>query len=185
MTRQAGYDIVLRAPEPSDIDVLYRWENDTEIWHISNTYTPFSKYILEKYIETAHLDIYQVKQLRLMIDIRENGTQQLHTVGAIDLFDFDPYHNRAGVGILIGEKSDRKKGYATAALEKFISYSFNTLHLHQLYCNITLGNEESLRLFKKFGFKVSGKKADWIKQPGGYIEEYMLQLINPGDRWAV
>jgi diamine N-acetyltransferase len=184
MTRQAGYNIILRAPEPSDIDVLYRWENDMEIWHVSNTYTPFSKYILEKYIETAHLDIYQVKQLRLMIDICENGTRQTHTVGAIDLFDFDPYHNRAGVGILIGDKSNRKKGYATAALGKFIGYSFNTLQLHQLYCNITRGNEVSLRLFKKFGFRISGRKSDWIKQPGGYVEEYLLQLINPGDLGA-
>jgi diamine N-acetyltransferase len=182
MTRHAGYDIILRAPEPSDIDILYRWENDMEIWHVSNTYTPFSKYILEKYIETAHLDIYQVKQLRLMIDVRENGAHHVRTVGAIDLFDFDPYHNRAGVGILIGEKSDRKKGYASAALEEFIGYSFNTLLLHQLYCNITQGNEESLKLFKKFGFKISGKKTEWIKRPGGYVEEYLLQLINPADQ---
>jgi diamine N-acetyltransferase len=181
MTRNSGYDVVLRAPEPSDIDVLYRWENDTEIWHVSNTYTPFSKFILEKYIENAHLDIYQVKQLRLMIDVRENGALQARTVGTIDLFDFDPYHNRAGVGILIGEKSERKKGYATTALEKFIGYSFNTLQLHQLYCNITQGNHDSLKLFRKFGFRISGRKADWIKRPGAYVEEYLLQLINPGD----
>ncbi len=182
MTKQAVYEIVLRAPEPSDIDVLYRWENDTEIWHVSNAYTPFSKYILEKYIENAHLDIYQVKQLRLMIDVRGNGILQSRPVGTIDLFDFDPYHNRAGVGILIGDKSDRKRGYASAALRKFIDYSFNTLQLHQLYCNITKGNKDSMGLFKKCGFRVSGCKADWIKTPGGYIEEYLLQLINPGDQ---
>jgi diamine N-acetyltransferase len=163
-------DILLRAIEPHDIDVLYRWENDPEIWHVSNTITPFSKYILEKYIENAHLDIYQVKQLRLMVDvIGENAPAR--TVGAIDLFDFDPYHNRAGVGILIGDKSDRKKGIATLALKKFIIYCFNTLLLHQLYCNITKGNE--------CGFRVTGRKAEWIKTPGRYVEEIMLQLINP------
>ena len=64
-------NIILRAPEPGDIDVLYLWENDPEIWQVSNTITPFSRYILEKYIENAHLDIYQVKQLRLMIDVKE------------------------------------------------------------------------------------------------------------------
>lgn len=181
MTKQAGYEIVLRAPEPSDINVLYRWENDFEIWHVSNTYTPFSKYILEKYIENAHLDIYQVKQLRLMIDVQVNGTLQQGPVGTIDLFDFDPYHNRAGVGILIGDKSDRKRGYATTALRKFIDYCFNTLQLHQLYCNITKGNEDSLELFKKCGFRISGSKVDWIKKPGEYVDEFLLQLINPGD----
>ena len=170
-------EIVLRAPEPEDIDMLYRWENDPEIWHVSNTITPFSKYILEKYIENAHLDIYQVKQLRLMIDVKENRTRT-RTVGAIDLFDFDPYHNRAGVGILIGDKSDRNKGIATLALKKFIDYCFNTLQLHQLYCNITKGNEDSLKLFRKCGFRITGRKAEWIKTPGKYLEELMLQLIN-------
>lgn len=182
MSRQGKYEINLRAPEPSDVNLLYKWENDPEIWHVSNTITPFSKYILEKYIENAHLDIYQVKQLRLMIDVSENGKAKSRTIGTIDLFDFDPYHNRAGVGILIGDKSDRKKGYATQALEKFIDYSFNTLQLHQLYCNITQGNSDSLRLFKRCGFTVSGHRADWIKLPGRYVEELFLQLINSRDK---
>lgn len=172
----AGFDIILRAPEPSDIDVLYRWENDQEIWKVSNTITPFSKYILEKYIENSHLDIYQVKQLRMMIDVKEK--QLVRTVGTIDLFDFDPYHRRAGVGILIGEKPDRSKGYATMALRKFIQYCFEILQLHQLFCNITSNNAESLGLFKKCGFRVTGRKSDWIKTADGYIEELMLQLIN-------
>lgn len=170
-------DIVLRAPEPGDIDVLYRWENDPEIWHVSNTLTPFSKYILEKFIENAHLDIYQVKQLRLMIDVKETG-MPARTIGTIDLFDFDPYHLRAGVGILIGDQSDRNKGFATLALKKLIRYCFDTLQLHQLYCNITLGNEDSLKLFEKCGFKITGRKTDWIRITGKYTDEMLLQLIN-------
>lgn len=170
-------EIVLRAPEPRDIDVLYRWENDTEIWHVSNTLTPFSKYILEKFIENSHLDIYTSKQLRLMIDAKERGLPA-RSIGTIDLFDFDPYHLRAGVGILIGDKSDRRKGYATMALKKLISYCFNTLLLHQLYCNITIGNVDSLKLFKKCGFRITGRKTDWIRITGRYADELLLQLIN-------
>jgi diamine N-acetyltransferase len=172
-----GLEVILRAPEPTDIQLLYQWENDPEIWKVSNTITPFSKYILEKYIENAHLDIYQVKQLRLMIDIREDS-QNTKTVGTIDLFDFDPYHLRAGVGILIGNTSDRNNGYATIALKKFVGYCFDTLQLHQLFCNITVGNDESLKLFKNCGFKISGRKTDWIKTSEGYTEELMLQLIS-------
>jgi diamine N-acetyltransferase len=181
MAVKANTEIILRALEPTDIDALYKWENDPEIWHVSNTCTPYSKYILEKYIENSHMDIYQVKQLRLMIDIRENGSKEPRSVGTIDLFEFDPYHNRAGVGILIGEKSDRKKGYAFQALSKFLEYSFHTLQLHQLYCNITVGNRDSLRLFKKCGFIVTGRKREWIKTPAEFTDEYLLQLINPGD----
>jgi diamine N-acetyltransferase len=82
------------------------------------------------------------------------------------------------VGILIGNKNDRNKGFATLALKKFIGYCFDTLQLHQLFCNITASNKESLQLFRKCGFRITGRKADWIKTSGGYLEELMLQLIN-------
>ena len=181
MKKEPECKIRLRALEPSDIELLYKWENDPEIWHVSNTYTPFSKYVLEKYIENSHLDLYQVRQMRLMIDVYHDNDSIKRAVGTIELFDFDPYHNRAGVGILIGEKSDRNKGYASLALQKFIDYSFNVLQLHQLFCNITPTNSDSIQLFKNHGFRICGKKRDWIKTPGRYVEEYMLQLINPMD----
>jgi len=41
-----GENINLRALEPSDLDVLYNWENDTSIWKVSQTIAPFSKNIL-------------------------------------------------------------------------------------------------------------------------------------------
>ncbi len=170
--------IRLRALEPEDLELLYRWENDMEIWGVSNTINPYSRYILERYIENSHLDIYQLKQLRMMIDVKTSGMKKPRTIGTIDLFDFDPYHNRAGVGILIGEKSYRKKGYASQALSQFIKYAFNTLQLHQLYCNIATDNLESLGLFTKNGFLITGEKKDWLKTTSGYKNEYLLQLIN-------
>jgi diamine N-acetyltransferase len=173
-------EIILRAPEPEDIDLLYLWENDPDIWKVSNTITPFSRYILQKYIENAHLDIYQMKQLRLMIDVSEPEAETF-TVGTVDLFDFDPFHQRVGIGILIGSQSHRHKGYASAALRKCIDYCFKTLQIHQLYCNITERNMESLRLFESCGFKITGRKTDWIKTDAGYQDELLLQLISKTD----
>jgi len=170
--------IILRALEPEDIDLLFQWENDPEIWNVSNTITPYSRYLLEKYIENAHLDIYQVKQLRMMIEVKDSARKKPRSIGTIDLFDFDPFHNRAGIGILIGEKSDRKKGFASEALSQFIQYVFHTLQLHQLYCNIATDNHESLGLFTRNGFFISGEKKDWLKTTTGFRNEYILQLIN-------
>ena len=170
-----GPNILLRAPEPTDIDTLYNWENNPEIWHISNTLVPFSRFDLEQYVMTAGLDIFNSKQLRLMIDLK-NAAENV-SIGAIDLFDFDPIHKRAGVGILI-LKSYRGKGYASEALEIFINYTFNTLQLHQLYCNISAKNTVSQTLFKKHGFKIIGLKNDWLSVTNGWVDEYLLQLIN-------
>lgn len=173
----SDFEIRLRALEPSDLDILYKWENDPEVWKVSHTLTPYSKYILQKYIENSHYDIYQTRQLRLMIDLIESEGKDPVTIGTIDLFDFDPYNNRAGVGILIGDKSHRKKGYATAALKQFLDYAFNTLQLHQVYCNIAEGNEDSLKLFQNLGFEIVGVKKEWLKRQSDYEDEYTLQLL--------
>ncbi len=122
------------------------------------------------------MDIYQAKQLRLMIDF--NAINTTETIGAIDLFDFDPMHKRAGIGILISDIKYRNRGFASEALKLLINYSFTILQLHQLFCYIDSDNKISLRLFEKFRFKVTGEKKDWIKTPEGWKSEYMLQLIN-------
>ncbi len=166
-------EIILRAVEPEDLELLYRWENNIDYWLISNTIKPFSKYTLKKYIENSHKTIFETGQLRLMIDTKENKK----TIGTIDLFDFDPFHQRAGVGILIADESSRRKGYASMALKCLIDYCFNTLQLHQLYCNILSSNCESMELFKKLGFIETGIKKDWIKTSNGYLDEHLFQLI--------
>ena len=165
--------VTLRAIEPEDIDLLYAWENDPEIWEVSHTLVPYSKYILKLYIQNADKDIYESRQLRLMIDTPEGKT-----IGAIDLFDFEPHHSRAGIGLLIHAKRDRSKGYASAALELLISYCFGKLNLHQLYANVETGNLISLALFEKHGFVGCGTKKEWLRSDSGWKDEVMLQLIN-------
>ncbi len=171
--------IELRALEPSDVELLYKWENDQHIWRVSNTIVPFSKYILNKYIENSHLDIYQTRQLRLMIELHGQGPDNRVPIGTVDLFDFDPYHNRAGIGILIADEKYRGKGYASMALTTLLDYTFNTLQLHQVYCNVLMENQPSLTLFKNHGFEIIGNKKEWIKTPKMYLDEYILQCINP------
>lgn len=167
-------ELVLRALEPEDIELLYQWENNMEIWEVSNTLTPFSKYQLKKYIEQSRLDIFQTKQLRLIIDLEESSTP----IGMIDLFDFDAFHQRGGVGIII-HKKHRQKGYAYEALSMFINYCFNNLALNQLYANISAKNKVSQQLFEKVGFKLVGTKKAWRKTKDGFEDELLYQLIRP------
>ncbi|WP_321286942.1 GNAT family N-acetyltransferase [uncultured Sunxiuqinia sp.] len=165
-------NIRFRPLEPEDLELIYQWENDPEIWQVSNTLVPFSRYILKQYIEESHKDIFETRQLRLIIeDITQNA------VGAIDLFDFDPYHQRAGIGILIYNKKDRGKGLASDALRLLASYARDVIGLHQLYANITVDNQTSIRLFKKVGFLLVGTKKDWIKTADGRLDEDLYQLI--------
>jgi diamine N-acetyltransferase len=170
-------DVSLRALEPEDLELLFEWENNVKNWEISNTITPFSMYILKRYLEDSHKSLYETSQLRLMIDYIPDKS----TIGTIDIFDFDPFHKRAGLGILIANEAYRRKGLASMALACIIEYSFKTLQLHQLYCNILANNTESIELFKKNGFIQSGIKKDWIKSFDKYSDEHLFQLINNQD----
>jgi diamine N-acetyltransferase len=165
--------ITLRALEPEDIDLLFEWENKEEIWTISHTIAPFSKHILALYIQNSDKDLYESKQLRMMMDTKSGST-----VGAIDLFDFDPFHSRIGIGILVHKEEDRSKGYATSALNLMIRYCFEKLNLHQIYANILSDNLLSMKLFLKAGFVPAGTKREWIREDGCWKDEHMLQLLN-------
>lgn len=167
-------NVDLRALEPEDLELLYEWENNQSYWSVSNTITPFSRYNLKQYIENSHKNIFETGQLRLMIDHFDDKK----SIGTIDIFDFDPFHKRAGIGILIADEFYRKKGFASMSLICVVKYCFETLKLHQLYCNIISNNVESIDLFVKQGFVQNGTKKDWIKTDDGYLDEFMFQLIN-------
>ncbi len=86
----------LRALEPEDLDLLYRWENDPVLWEVGNTLAPYSRYLLKEYIAGSDRSIYESRQLRFMIEECDTGI----SVGIVDLFDFEPHPNRAACGII-------------------------------------------------------------------------------------
>lgn len=167
-----GEDIYIRALETKDLDFLYELENDTAIWEVSNTITPYSKKVLKLYLENAHRDIYEAKQLRLCICTKEHDL-----IGLIDLFDFDPKNHRAGLGLVINSTKNRNKGLGAQAIALLCNYAFSSLQLRQLYANILEGNEASKHLFEKMGFKKIGVKKDWIFFNGAYKNEVLYQKI--------
>jgi diamine N-acetyltransferase len=168
-----GKSVYLRALEPEDLTFLFENENDEEFWQVSNTHQPFSKYILKKYLENSHLDIYETKQLRLIIALTKND----EPIGMIDLYDYDPKHKRAGVGILI-LNSFQGNGYASEAIQLIIKYTFNQLDIYQLFACIGSENHKSIKLFESAQFKVSGIKKDWNFYKGKFHDELFLQLIS-------
>jgi len=137
-----GEKIKLRALEPEDVELLYQWENDFELWKVSTTLKPFSKNLIKKFIESEHLDIFQAKQSRLMIDTFKPKPE---TIGMVDLFDYDPYNNRAGIGIMI-HSSYREKGYALDTLKVLENYCFKYLNFHQLYCKLIKKSMFSMKI---------------------------------------
>lgn len=172
MLNLRGTQVYLRALEPEDLQFLYELENDTSVWEISGTSTPYSKHVLQLYLDNAHRDIYDVKQLRLCI-----CNLQDQVVGLIDLFDFDPKNNRAGLGIVIKDSDKRNQGFGNESIKLLLNYAFSSLNLHQVFANVAEDNEASIHLFKKLGFEQVGIKNDWVLLNGSYKNEILFQKI--------
>lgn len=167
-----GNILYLRALEPEDLDFIYEVENDEDIWEISATQTPYSRFLIKQYLENAHKDIYEAKQLRLVMCSYDN-----EVLGLIDLFDYNPLHKRAGVGLLISKKENRGQGFGDEALSLVLKYCSEHLNLHQLYANVSLDNTASSKLFEKKGFSKVGVKKEWNFVKGNFKDEILYQLV--------
>ena len=164
----------LRALEPSDLEAMYGWENDVELWRTSGATAPFSYHQLSSLIIEQQYDIYATRQQRLVIDAQIDGTQI--AVGAIDLLDFDPKNRRAGVGIIISSEY-RRRGYAADALRSIERYAREVLMLHQLWCSVAEDNQASLALFDGAGYERCGIRRDWIITQQEALSEILFQKI--------
>lgn len=166
--------ILLRAVEPEDADIIFEWENNTDNWAVSNTLVPFSHHTITQYALNANQDIFEARQLRLMVVERQSNI----VVGAVDLYDFDPFHQRAGVGVLINSPEHRRHGFAFQAIELLKKYAFDYLHLKQLYCGIGASNQQSILLFEKLEFQFSGVRKAWLRTSKGWEDEHFYQCLN-------
>ena len=162
----------LRAPEPEDLDCMLQFENTPSLWEVSNATGPYSRFYLKQYIETNRNDLYSDNQLRLMIESPEK-----EVVGIIDIFNFEPFHNRAEVGIVIAE-NHRQQGIGLLALELLTTHCFEFIGMRQLYAYIDVTNVACRRLFRKCGFEECTLLKDWMRTGNTYRDVVMVQRIN-------
>lgn len=168
--------MLLRAIEPEDLEVLYKWENDTDVWKYGSAISPYSKYILRQYIVDAQTDIYKSKQLRFMISLHKQNC----TIGTIDLYNFDVLNSRCGVGIYI-DSAYRTQGYAKQALSLLEDYVFSFLNVNQLYALIPKENKASLNLFSSANYVESGILKQWISYNNRFEDVIIVQKLKTRD----
>lgn len=161
----------LRALEPSDVELLYLWENDPEVWRVGGTTSPLSYQRIAQFVEEQSYDLYTTRQMRLVVECEGIA------VGTLDIFDFDPQHLRFGIGILIYAPEARRKGYARAAIEAVKTYARDTLVLRQIWASVAADNEASIALFEGCGFELCGRRRAWLRRHDGYTDQLEYQFI--------
>lgn len=161
----------LRAMERGDVELLYMWENDPQVWRVSGSVAPVSRERLLQFIEEQTYDLYATRQMRLVIDVEGVA------VGSVDIFDFDPQHLRFGVGVLIYAPEDRCRGYARMAIEQVKEYALNTLNLKQIWATVAEDNVASRALFEGCGFGLCGQRRAWLNRGGEFVDELEYQCL--------
>ncbi|MDO4511935.1 MAG: GNAT family N-acetyltransferase [Bacteroidales bacterium] len=164
--------ITLRAMEPADIDLIYRWENDPELWTVSDTVAPYSREALMLYIAGSANDIYTNRQLRLMIVLNATG----ETIGTVDFLNFNPIHNRAELGVYISP-AFQGQGLAGETMKVVNRYAAEGLGLRQIYVYVPEDNAASIAMIRRAGFEEVGILQAWIRRGRTYHSAVLLQKV--------
>ena len=74
-----GQNIYLRTIEPSDAQLMLKWENNSENWAVSNTLVPFSEHLILQYVNSAQ-DIFEIMHpsgKEVMVPVLGNFIQEI------------------------------------------------------------------------------------------------------------
>lgn len=164
-------DITLRAPEPTDLDMLYLWENDTDEQHSTLRTGPTSRHQLSAYLNNYDGDIFNMGGLRYIIELPDKTP-----VGTIDIYDFERRARHAFVAIYIAT-AYRHRHIATQALNTIHHKMADTLGMHSLCAIVAADNIPSQILFNKAGYKHAGTLRQWINTYTNRIDALLLQKI--------
>lgn len=166
-----GERIRLRNLELSDVSFIKEIENNPENWEFSTTLAPYSSYSIEEYIKSEFLGIYQNRQQRFVIEIKESKT----AIGLIDLFNFDPHNQTSEIGIFIN-KEFRNNKYGKESLNLLLDYALNHLEIKVLIITIATDNIPSIKLFETSKFKNIGTIKSWKKWKQTRKDVVIMQL---------
>lgn len=156
--------LLLRAVELSDVDTLYRWENDTSQWATANTHAPYSRQQLWNYANDYDGNIYAHGSIRFIVCQKADGK----AIGTIDIYDFDPANMHATIGVYIST-AHRGKGYGVQALQIATFYAQQCIGMKQLIAIAAADNAASQAMLVKAGYNHCGTLPHWLRSGNAHI----------------
>ncbi len=163
--------VILRALEPEDLELLYTIENDPALWDVTDAPQHYSHYDLRRYIAEQPKGVHECGELRLVITDGETS----EAIGLVDLVNFSPMQRRAEVSIALLQ-AFRHKGYGLAALHALEKFARQRLHVRLLYAQVaTPRNSAALSLFRAAGYAPTAVLPAWNCSGDGYEDIQILQ----------
>ncbi len=87
-------------------------------------------------------------------------------------------HGLCEYGIMMGEKSEWGKGYASEASKLVINYCFNKLDIRKITLGVVEENLPAVNLYYRLGFILEGTYKHHVKYDGRYLNTLRMALFN-------
>lgn len=166
-----GDRLYLREIRLSDVNEdYYRWMNDSEVTQYMES--RFSGNSLESIRNFVASKQGKPDCIFLAIVLKEGDRH----IGNIKLEPINRIHSHAELGIMIGNKPDWGKGYATEAIRLAVDYAFHKLNLRRVNAGCYSNNIFSLKAFKKVGFEIEGVRKEHFLFNGQYVDHILLGI---------
>lgn len=167
-----GKRTYLREIQLSDANRNYcSWINDPEInQYLESRFEKWSIKKLKDYVS-------EIKKNPNYVFLAIIAKGKNKHIGNIKIGPINRSHRYADVGVIIGEKSFWRKGFATEAIKLVVDYAFNKLDLHKLTAGAYNCNIGSIRAFKKAGFSAEGVRKKHYLCNGDYVDGVLLGIV--------
>lgn len=164
-----GERIYLSPRSLEDVEKYTEWLNDFE----TTDYTGRSHRILTLEAEKKYLEEKQNENgVFAIVDIVEDKL-----IGTVGLHNIDGVNRTATLGIFIGDKEYRSKGYGTEAIRLILDFGFNYLNLNNIKLDLMEFNERALKSYKKCGFKECGRRRKCKFINGKYYDSIEMDIL--------
>lgn len=144
-----GKKTILRKLEKRDLKKSLSWLKDPSVnMYLSQNFRGYDEKKEQKwfeFIKGSNNDIvFAIEDIKTKLHI---GNCALHKI--------DWENSSCEMGIMIGDKDYRDKGYGSDALKSIIKFSQSDLKLKNIVLNVYSYNKRAIKVYKKLGFKIT------------------------------
>ena len=160
-----GERILLRPLTKNDMTPVYlQWLNDEEVTRFNSHATfPNTQEKMEAYYNSL-----QDNNRNVVLGIIDKTTNR--HIGNVALQQINWVSKNAEFAILLGDKEFWGKGMGEEAAILIVTYGFERLNLHRIYCGTIQGNEGMKKLAKKLFMTEEGRRREAIFKNGKYLD---------------
>ena len=168
-----GENIYLSPLNSQDLKKFVEWLNDFETTDYTGRSSTLTTLEDEKqYLEKSTISNTNKRQFGII------SSKEDILIGTIGLHDIDYINRKATLGIFIGDKQFRSKGYGIEAIKLILDFGFNYLNLNNIKLDLMEFNEGALKCYKKCGFKEYGRRRKSVYINGKYYDTICMDILS-------